>query len=715
MKNKIKVIFIGMLLCATLISVAESEKINDSNQNNTESLDSDWWNMLYHDAERSGFSTLEGPETNNILWESTNWGLTTAPIVADDIIYSAGFGGFLFAFNAYTGEKLKAFDKQTNAPLAASDGKIYVILTNKSIVCLDAENNWEQEWIQSEAIDGSTSFYSPIISENKLYIAYMNSQSLTTNISCLNIENGTVFWEYSLDTFSFSDIVISNGNVYVTANRDLFCIDATDGDFLWQTTVLGPADQFVGSTPTISNGKLYTISSNGKVYGLDLTNNGAIDWEYDTGDLVNIFDDSPSIAYGRLYIGTAANLYCFNISSTSIPEWIYNDNDIAAKTPIVADGKVYVNQNGLRCLDAFGNGDGTTTLLWEFASTSTVSPCIGNDILYIVNSAKLFAFHKNQAPEIPTITGDDRAIKNEPFSLYVNTTDPDNDSIFYIANWGDDSGQQTFGPYPSGVEQVITHIYTKPHTVGNRTFDIRVKAREDNLFSFESGIAHHYVTVENHAPDVPDVDGPTLAVMDEEFIMEITIDDPDGDNNLAYRWKKFPQGWGSWTGNYDSGTTAEVPVVIQTTGNYTLMFQVGERASNGGLVHARSEIANWSIEIVNVGVEIGNITAEFGVINAEIMESKGGTNAENVQWTIDVIGGVFGRVNVEADGTIETIPVGGSETVSTRDFGKFFGFIFGLGPVNINVSAICDGLSQPAYKEMQANLLGPIVLNLREL
>jgi len=103
-----------------------------------------------------------------------------------------------------------------------------------------------------------------------------------------------------------------------------------------------------------------------------------------------------------------------------------------------------------------------------------------------------------------------------------------------------------------------------------------------------------------------------------------------------------------------------------------------------------------SAEIVEPAeLEIGEITGSGkllsgGVVSADI-KNIGEGDATGVNWSISVKGGILGRVNVSAEGTIQTLPANSVETVQTSDP------IYGFGKVNITVIA-----SEPHYGSSDA-------------
>jgi hypothetical protein len=62
---------------------------------------------------------------------------------------------------------------------------------------------------------------------------------------------------------------------------------------------------------------------------------------------------------------------------------------------------------------------------------------------------------------------------NKEYYYKTTTTDPDGDIIYYLFDWGDDTDSGWIGPFNSGVECNISHIWKNS---GN--FDIKVKAKD---------------------------------------------------------------------------------------------------------------------------------------------------------------------------------------------------------------------------------------------
>jgi len=67
----------------------------------------------------------------------------------------------------------------------------------------------------------------------------------------------------------------------------------------------------------------------------------------------------------------------------------------------------------------------------------------------------------NQPPSAPTIEGPTSGNIGAQMTYGLCSTDPEGDNITICINWGDISGDEYIGPFPSGICAVATHIWLK--------------------------------------------------------------------------------------------------------------------------------------------------------------------------------------------------------------------------------------------------------------
>ncbi|RLF29215.1 MAG: hypothetical protein DRN05_02125 [Thermoplasmata archaeon] len=83
---------------------------------------------------------------------------------------------------------------------------------------------------------------------------------------------------------------------------------------------------------------------------------------------------------------------------------------------------------------------------------------------------------QSQAPEKPAKpSGPTSGRIRKTYTYSSTTTDPDNDQIYYLFDWGDGSYSGWLGPYSSGDTVEASHTWTK-----RGTYEIRVKAKDEH-------------------------------------------------------------------------------------------------------------------------------------------------------------------------------------------------------------------------------------------
>ncbi len=79
----------------------------------------------------------------------------------------------------------------------------------------------------------------------------------------------------------------------------------------------------------------------------------------------------------------------------------------------------------------------------------------------------------NTPPAIPEVTGPPQGKPGKPYLFNMVTTDAQDDNIYYFVDWGDDTTSNWLGPYVSGTEIHLTHIWTE-----QGDYTVKVKAKD---------------------------------------------------------------------------------------------------------------------------------------------------------------------------------------------------------------------------------------------
>ena len=70
----------------------------------------------------------------------------------------------------------------------------------------------------------------------------------------------------------------------------------------------------------------------------------------------------------------------------------------------------------------------------------------------------------NQPPDIPTITGTANGKPETEYPYTIFSTDPEGDDVYHYINWSDGTDIIYIGPYSSGEEVIVNHIWAEKGT-----------------------------------------------------------------------------------------------------------------------------------------------------------------------------------------------------------------------------------------------------------
>lgn len=156
----------------------------------------------------------------------------------------------------------------------------------------------------------------------------------------------------------------------------------TTNQTLWAFT----AGNALQCSPSVADGKVYVGSFDKNMYCLDAAT-GALIWNYTTGAMIF---SSPAVADGKVYFGSYDDkVYCLDAATGGVI-WSYTADDQVWSSPAVANGKVYVGSQGgkLYCFRAdWGQVE------WIFTTSGAVqsSPAVADGKVYVgSNDGKLY-------------------------------------------------------------------------------------------------------------------------------------------------------------------------------------------------------------------------------------------------------------------------------------------------------------------------------------
>ena len=305
------------------------------------------------------------------------------PTAANGLVFFGTPARFVYAVNAETGEEKWKFElggSISGAP-TYDNGRIYIGQqgAEEEFYCLDAETGkeiWNQKtgWVWGSAT----------VSDGLVFIPCVDGYVMT-----LNAENGQMLWRHRFNMSVCSEPCVEGDQVFFGSwDNYLIAFDKLTGNVNWKFQG-GGTDSGVS---IVKNGRIYS-----KNKCID-AKTGELIWEFKDGN--SIFNITPAYHNGRVYMScwhglglggicVEAVIYCID-AETGEKIWTHLGGGLSS--PVVDDENVYfpsISDPYFYCVDAEGNGDGTTTCKWMYKMGNKVeesTPAIYKGKIYIMSS-----------------------------------------------------------------------------------------------------------------------------------------------------------------------------------------------------------------------------------------------------------------------------------------------------------------------------------------
>ena len=303
------------------------------------------------------------------IWSyRTDYYVKSSPTVAEGTVFVGSYDEHLYALNESTGELLWKHDLGNSSNGVRSSPAVY---DGMVFVGTDVETNSTNSSFYALDIDGFKDGTDDGLS------AGMGTDTSTTS------NEGDVVWKFSTDQRGvLSSPAVHDGKVFFGSNDgNVYALYTSNGTRLWNYSTGG----YVLSSPAldIQQGIVYFGSQDGCVYALNETT-GALIWQYSFTR--PIYDSSPAVADGKVFIGTsdgslvALDAYTPDSVLASGDKrviWRYKTGGAIQASPAVADGRVFIGSSD-KNIYAFGGPD--LTIKRSDISISESNPFEGEPI-----------------------------------------------------------------------------------------------------------------------------------------------------------------------------------------------------------------------------------------------------------------------------------------------------------------------------------------------
>jgi predicted Rdx family selenoprotein len=257
--------------------------------------------------------------------------------------------------------------------------------------------------------------------------------------------DGNVVWEYKGEVFPFHPADaerLQNGNTLITFGklnqRGIIEVDI-NGNIVWEYDCNGLF--YTGDLERLENGNTLMIISvtENDTCVIEVDINGNVVWDY-KGEVSPFHPaDAERLQNGNTLIANYNGLVIeIDINKNII--WEYNETNSTIDAERLYNGNtLIVDSRDARVIEVDNDGN----LVWEYVMVNEPSDVERID---------------NQPPDKPSIDGPISGKLNTEYEFSFNATDPNDDAVMYIIDWGDDNTEWTeYGN--SGVEFILKHSW----------------------------------------------------------------------------------------------------------------------------------------------------------------------------------------------------------------------------------------------------------------
>jgi outer membrane protein assembly factor BamB len=248
--------------------------------------------------------------TGATVWKFPTKGrIRSSPVVDDNVVYFASEDDYLYAVDTTKHESIwrVKLDKPLlrrpapsvwiSSPSVDQDA-VYIGSKGGRLYALNKKTGGEIWSFKA----GKSIHSKPIVTGNKVLFACCDNY-----LYCLDKSSGSLLWRYEISDFRHGSPAVSDGVVYLTEGHYLHAIGAETGERIWRTTLLPYNKSF--STPAVTGERIYVCSAL-ELMCLDKSS-GQILWSEDVGADVSFC--SPIVANGKIYVITSSGrLYCIS-------------------------------------------------------------------------------------------------------------------------------------------------------------------------------------------------------------------------------------------------------------------------------------------------------------------------------------------------------------------------------------------------------------------
>jgi outer membrane protein assembly factor BamB len=187
----------------------------------------------------------------------------------------------------------------------------------------------------------------PLAADETLFVSVFSPGA----ICALDCRNGRVIWRKEISMFAGSSVSLQEGTVFAKSSHTLYSLNSESGATLWSFSPYGTDGEWIYSSPTVHEGRVYIGDRRGFLHCLDAKTGKTI-WKNRTNEAENgDVNSTPLISSGLVIVGTNANCIVAYEIATDKLAWKQEVDGPSILGPIFHEGSVVAAARSLYFLN----------------------------------------------------------------------------------------------------------------------------------------------------------------------------------------------------------------------------------------------------------------------------------------------------------------------------------------------------------------------------
>ena len=307
-----------------------------------------------NNLDNNGLLCLDS-ETGERRWLfPTDSAVNHSPVLSGPFAIVVSMTGKVTAVNAETGQAAwtytlgDGYSRWIYSAPAVKDGVLYAGST-AYLAALEAATGKEL-WIYKQGADWISSYSSPAVDDERVYIGanWNDSQRRSVNLLAIDKATGRRVWDAPLPGMHGSPTLCNSRLYAADINGNFYEFDSKTGEQLWKF----PMDSgWAMSTPAISGDIVVAASGQGTIFGLNRAKRELV-WKITCGDSwfrmspyrpdFRPLVGSPLISQDQVFIGSGDGMLRALDLATGEERWSYRFGVPVLSTPVPAGRRLLV-------------------------------------------------------------------------------------------------------------------------------------------------------------------------------------------------------------------------------------------------------------------------------------------------------------------------------------------------------------------------------------